>query len=300
MIFRHSKLFRHILVCCLLIGPISIASAYDFSSGVFEFQQKLAKKGDPRAQYKLGNMYENGHGAKVNLDEAIKWYKKSAAQNYAAAKMRLTYLDVKKNGYKRDKHGAWLNKLKKDAAANDGESLFLLGTMYKDGFVVKKDLNKAAKLFKNASKKDVPGAESELEAVNAILYSERARREQEKKKKAEAEKARKEKEKKEKLAREKKKAAEKRKRERELAAKRNKRDRSSSSEKERLARELELEKQRLAAEKARLEAERRALAAKQAKANKQKTSSSDEKEDEPLVDKDLCKGKKARFLTTCR
>jgi len=293
-----------IAVLCLLCGVSGIANAYDFSSGVFEFQQKLAKKGNPQSQYKLGNMYENGQGVKANLDEAAKWYKKSAAQNNAPAKMRLTYIDIKKNGYNKAKHGSWLKKLQKDAAAKDGESLFLLATMHKKGFIVKKDLNKSAKLFKSASIRNIPGAEAELEAVNTLLY--RQQNKQQKASAARAEQAKKDQIKKDKAKKDKQQAQERKKAADQRKKQQAAQQRSRASEQERKAREkakeTAAEKQRI--EKARQEEQQRqALAAEQAKAKKaaaDKKKKEERIEVDPLVDKSKCKGKKARFLTMCR
>ncbi len=307
MFHKSQFLLSHFFILlCLLCSLFNNAYAYNFSSGVFEFQQKLAKKGNAEAQYKLGNMYENGQGVKVNLDKAALWYRKSAAQNNAAAKMRLTYIDIKKNGYSVTKHSSWLKKLQNNAKAKDGESLLLLATMHKKGIVVKKDLNKSASLFKSASIRNVPGAEAELESVNALIYNNRnkqtqkisaektrkkqAQKELEQKEKAKREKAQREKARKEKqLAQERKKAAEQR--QKQQAAK----QRAQREEQERKA----AEKKRL--EQARQEEQRQAaLAAEKAKAEEAKSNDKKIIDDDPLIDKSKCKGKKARFLTMCR
>lgn len=271
------------------------AYAYDFSAGVFQFQQKLATKGDPQAQYKLGFMYENGQGVKTDLDQALKWYKKSAAQNYAPAKMRITYVDIRKNGYQSAKHSSWLKKLKKDAEANDGESLLLLGSLYKTGFILKKDYKKAANLFKRAVNKNIPGAETELEATNAALVAQqnrqRAKEMRERKKKQDAEKR-----KKEELISKKQSEAE---RKRQQAIQRAERERIAA-EKARLA--LENERLRLLEQKRRLEEKQQALRLKQTQKEQESTpdSATEQKEKPKNFDKSICKGKKARFLTICR
>ncbi len=304
MIQRHLTLLFKTLILCFILNSFSgISLAYDFSSGVFEFQQKLAKKGNPEAQYKLGNMYENGQGVKVDLNAATTWYKKSAAQNNAAAKMRLTYVDIKRSGYNKAKHKNWLKKLQQDAAAKDGESLLLLATMHKKGIVVKKNLNKSASLFKNASIRNVPGAEAELEAVNSLIYNnkskqqqklkaQKAKQEQTQIEQAKKEKARKNKTKKDKQLVKNRKDAEQRKKQ-QAAQKRAERNRIN--EQDQKAREAAETKRR---EQARKDEQRRAaLAAEQAKA---KTKKQDRVEGAPLIDKSKCKGKKARFLTMCR
>ncbi len=45
-----------------------------------------AELGHARAQYGLGLMYMNGEGVAKNDQEAVKWYRKSAAQGYVKAR----------------------------------------------------------------------------------------------------------------------------------------------------------------------------------------------------------------------
>ncbi len=45
----------------------------------------LAAQGDAAAQYNLGVMYENGRGVTQADAEAVKWYRKAAAQGHARA-----------------------------------------------------------------------------------------------------------------------------------------------------------------------------------------------------------------------
>jgi len=272
--------------------------AFSFSAGVFEFQQKMAKKGDPLAQYKLAYMYENGQGTEKNLDQAVAWYKKSEKKRYAPATMRLTYLETKKQGYNKNKHSAWLSKLKQDAADNDGESLFLLGVMHKDGYIVKKDLNKSARLFKNASKQGITGAEIEYESVQSILYNQKDKQRQlesQRKARADAEKAKKDAA----LQSNSQKKAEQQ-RQQQLAAQRAQRDRSAAEKKRRQKEQARLQNDKKRKEQQRLTAEKKAKAEQEKKTKEAKKTKVVEEEEKPLTDKSMCKGKKARFLTTCR
>jgi hypothetical protein len=58
----------------------------------------MAKQGDPRAMYKLGNAYYSGLGVKSNIPQATRWYKRAAAKGYhkASYKLGLIYSDQKK------------------------------------------------------------------------------------------------------------------------------------------------------------------------------------------------------------
>ncbi len=299
MIFmKYTRQISIAIFCYLIVGPFSAATAYDFSAGVFEFQQKMAKKGDPQAQYKLAYMYENGQGTEKDLNKATGWYKKAAKKRFPAAKMRLTYIDTLKNGFKPEKHNPWLAKLKQDAGANDGESLFLLATMHRDGYIVKKDLKRASSLFKRAIKKDVPSAEAAYEAVQTTLFSQqdrqktkadarRASTEKARTEKARAEKARDEKEKTSQQHATDRKRAEQQ-RQQKLAAQRAKRDRE---------REIRQRKEREKAQQQARKAEEQRIAQEKKDAEKARKAAEERK---PLVDKNMCKGKKAKFLTTCR
>lgn len=56
--------------------------------GLVHYSGKLlqrAKKGDAEAQYNLGNCYYYGLGIEKNYDEAVKWFRQSAEQDYAPA-----------------------------------------------------------------------------------------------------------------------------------------------------------------------------------------------------------------------
>ena len=57
--------------------------------------QEGAGLGNAGAQYSLGLMTELGTGTKKDLKEAIRWYRKSAAQGYQSAKDKLLELKAK-------------------------------------------------------------------------------------------------------------------------------------------------------------------------------------------------------------
>ena len=63
-----------ILVTFVFLTQITAARA----DMVFDFQMKLAKKGNAEAQYKVGEMYEAGRGVDANKEEAMKWFTQAA------------------------------------------------------------------------------------------------------------------------------------------------------------------------------------------------------------------------------
>jgi len=270
--------------------------AANFDSGVFEFQQKLANGGNAQAQYKLATMYENGRGINQDLNTARSWYEKSAAQKYRPAQHRLTYLEVKSNGFKAE-HKPWLNELMNDAKKGNAEALYLVGELYENGTGVKQNHRQAAKMYKSASRKGHVEAETRLFAVEAKIKSQDTARRERAAKNREAEEARK--------AEEAKKAAEKKR-----AAENERKARQSQAEKNRTAQQqqqaklkAERERQRLIAERQRLEAERRKLEEAQKALNAQKAKEAAvaaTKEEDEKFESDLCSGRAAQFRTQCK
>lgn len=73
----------------LFVSPVPAAQPDDASVRLFKAQESMAKTGDPRGQFNLGEMYAHGLGTAKNMDQAIQWYTKAADQGYAPAKKRL-------------------------------------------------------------------------------------------------------------------------------------------------------------------------------------------------------------------
>lgn len=165
------KTLLHICLIIGILGSTQLYSAqdkYDPSASVFRFQKKMAERGDLTSQFKLGLMYETGSGVAQNQEIATSWYKKASEKGYKPAQNRLTYLDIKKSGF-REKHSKWLKNLKNDARFNEGEALFLLGQMYSEGTGVNKSLTSSLKLLRKAAAANIPGSESEIIRVEDEL-----------------------------------------------------------------------------------------------------------------------------------
>lgn len=157
------------LLLVFLTGHINVAMAnYDPSASVYRFQKQMAKRGNPASQFKLGLMYETGSGIDASLVKAITWYKKSADQQHKPAINRLTYMEIKRTGFKK-RHQPWLAELKNDAKFNEGEALFLLGQMYAEGTGVDKNLNQALTLLRKAAGGNIPGSEAAIMHVEQAL-----------------------------------------------------------------------------------------------------------------------------------
>ncbi|MDB9766792.1 sel1 repeat family protein [Amylibacter sp.] len=104
----------------------------------FKMIKSLAEKGNEKAEYFLGQMYERGLGTEKNQRKAAKWYKRSADQGLANAQYKVGYLyldgpAVLKNYSEAAK---WF---KLSAAQGFVQSQRVLGALYQEGIGVIRD-----------------------------------------------------------------------------------------------------------------------------------------------------------------
>jgi TPR repeat protein len=281
-----------ILVTFVFLTQISAARA----DMVFDFQMKLAKKGNAEAQYKVGEMYEAGRGVDANKEEAMKWFTQAADGGSQNAKDKLLYVDMEKNGLTKDNKAEY-EGLKTRAKGGDEYAQYYLGMMYSHGVGVKKNYNKADDLLGKASLAGVTAAETELVKVREVNQSAqlRAQREAERKRMAAEDTKRKEEERKKIEARKKADEADRRKRDAQAAAEKQKAAEQKARAEREAAAKREAEQQRLLAQReaeaAERERQKQALLAERQKQEKKK---------QEKFESDPCSGKSARFLSTCR
>jgi len=139
------------------------------SSSVFRFQQTLAKNGSPQAQYKLAMMYETGIGVDEDIEQARHWYTRASDAGNKAAADRITFLTVKQQGYQKDKHAGWFEGIQQAARENRTEAMIILGQMYRNGIVVKKDLDKSLELLSKVNSSGEANVEREMLAVRSEI-----------------------------------------------------------------------------------------------------------------------------------
>ncbi len=87
-----TKNSSRVVILLFFIFPFSLYAADDMWKSVFTYQQKMANYGQPEAQVKLGEMYEEGHGVEQSFDIAEQWYKKALAQDFHPAQGKLSQL----------------------------------------------------------------------------------------------------------------------------------------------------------------------------------------------------------------
>ena len=277
----------HMVLLLLVVFVAEISTVH--ADGLFDFQMKLAQKGNAEAQLKVGGMYETGFGVKKDMNEARKWVEKAAAQGNETAGFKLLYWDMLKNGMKGDNKNKYTEMAKK-ADAGNGFAMYYVAMVYANGAGVKVDYDKALDWLNKATLVGILEAEREVEKVREkqLASDANARMAQA------ASKAKAEADKKAKAEADKRKMAEAKRKQEEQQRQEAERKKAAASSAERAAAK--------AAEDARILAERKAKAAENEKKRqallKKKAEDKDKKKAE--FESDPCSGKSARFLSTCK
>ena len=287
------SLLRASVVGYFLLLLLLIVSTASQADALFDFQMKLAKKGNAEAQFKVGEMYESGTGVKQDMTEATSWITKAAGQNHESANFKLLYWDVEKNGVT-DANTAKIEDLKAKAESGNGQAQYYVGKMYANGVGLKKNPDKAINWLNKAALVGVLQAEPEIVKIREDKQRQAlAKRRADEKKRAQL-KAKQEKERQAKLEEQRKLQAKKQaeaKARAEQQAQKNK----AAAEAKTKANQAEAEKQRLLAQKQaedrQREAQKRALIKKR---------EAEEKTRKTQFESDQCSGKSARFLSTCK
>ncbi|MDA3897289.1 MAG: tetratricopeptide repeat protein, partial [Desulfobacteraceae bacterium] len=97
-----------------------------------------AKSGIPEAQFELGTMYIKGDGTKKDINEAMKWIKLSADQNYKLAQTALGFAYYYGNPSVPQDLQKAINWFTKSATQNDSAAQLYLGLIYVEGNGVEK------------------------------------------------------------------------------------------------------------------------------------------------------------------
>ncbi len=110
----------------------------------------IAEKGDPKAQYWMADIYENGLGVKRDMPTSLKWLTKSASQGFMPAQRHLGGLYLRGDKTLQD-FGLAQTWLSKAAFAGDNGSQRELGRIYGSGLGVPVDVPKAYAWLENAA-----------------------------------------------------------------------------------------------------------------------------------------------------
>ena len=148
----------------------------------FKCFMNLAKNGNSQAQYNLGVMYENGEGTELNIEKAIKWYRKSAENGDEDAKEALKDLELNRNrdknkeaiiiynlgmkDYRKGFYKEAFSKFLNSAQLGNSQAQYNLGVMYENGEGAEANIEKAKKWYEKASENGDKEASDVLAELN--------------------------------------------------------------------------------------------------------------------------------------
>lgn len=291
------KLIRLTLLFCVVLG-----SPWAQANGLFDFQMKLASRGNAEAEFKVGEMYETGFGVAKDMKAARVWINKAAAQGHETANFKLLYWEIESNGVKGETKRK-LAELKSKADNGHPQAMNYLGKMHAYGVGVKTNYDLALDWLNQAAFVGVIEAERESLVVQdmkqkMLAKSRQAEAREQAKKESQQEEQRQQAEAKRK--------AEAAKQAEQLQAEARKKQQQAAQEKAYL-KKISNDKQKQQAEAARQAAaqrQRQNEAAAEEKRNqallKAQAEQKKQKEKEAQFEADPCSGKSARFLSTCR
>ncbi len=126
--------------------------------------RKAAERGDARAQYNLGSLYEDGRGVPQDSAQAAVWYRKAAEQGDADAQFNLGVLYDNGIGVPQDyaQAAVWYRKA---AEQGDADAQNSLGLLYSNGQGVPQDYAQAYFWFDLGAAAGTPDAAGEKDAA---------------------------------------------------------------------------------------------------------------------------------------
>jgi len=132
--------------------------------GTFREYKVLAESGDAKAQWYLGQLYENGEGVQINYSEALKWYRKSADQGNYHGQLKLGLMYHNGRGVPQNYEEA-ANWFRKVAAQGEFIGQFMLGQIYFFGRGVPQDYSEAFRWYRKSAGQGFADAQCALGAM---------------------------------------------------------------------------------------------------------------------------------------
>lgn len=179
---RHLILVLSLIVLLATAAPPLYAAGDDFAAGMRAHLAKrydesrrifapLAREGNPRAQFMMGTIFEQGLGVPVNLPEAAHWYRLAAEGGNPSAQYNLGIFYQFGRGVPKDPSMAAL-WLRRAAEQGHGRAQNNLSTFYFTGIGVPRDLAEAWKWL-TLSAEDLKGAGRDIALQNRAKIEEK-------------------------------------------------------------------------------------------------------------------------------
>ena len=119
----------------------------------FKKTMPVAEQGDPKAQFAIAKMYEEGDGVRQDMREAVKWYMKAADQGFPNAQFQIGWMYANGIGLRQDYAQAAKWYRIASTFSHHTEAQFRLGELYFNGRGVEHDYGKAIEYYKLAASK---------------------------------------------------------------------------------------------------------------------------------------------------
>jgi tetratricopeptide (TPR) repeat protein len=125
----------------------------------------LATKGDPDAQFNLGQAYKLGRGVPANMTLAKAWFQKAAQQGVMPAQANLGLILYFNDG----NHAAALPWIRKAAEQGEPRCQYVLGTELFNGQRIARDWPRAYALVTRAAAQGLPQAAGQLQEMERMI-----------------------------------------------------------------------------------------------------------------------------------
>ncbi|MGE5563307.1 MAG: SPOR domain-containing protein [Bacillota bacterium] len=166
---------KYLVAAALLISSAAPLSAQSVKAGIEAWQRgdytgavtiwrPLAEKGDPEAQFDLGQAYRWGRGVALNLAAAKTWYERAANQGQVDAQTTLGLL-LFQNG----EQAQGLKWLKKAAEQDEPRAQLVYGTALVNGDGVTQDPALGYAFVSRAAGQGLQAARETLEQLDQIV-----------------------------------------------------------------------------------------------------------------------------------
>lgn len=126
----------------------------------FDYEKAYADIGVLNSQVYVARAYDNGFQVARDQAEAVKWYKKAAAQSHAEAQYQLARHYLSGEGITQDDKEAFV-WAQRSAFKDYPQGLLLAGQLLCEGRGVEKDCSRGVELIQKGARSGLPEAQSE-------------------------------------------------------------------------------------------------------------------------------------------
>jgi len=135
----------------------------DYAKAVAQWRP-LAQAGDADAQFNMGQAYKLGRGVSADLDAALDYYRKAAAQGHSRAEDNYGLLLFQQN-----RRAEAMPYIERSAGRGEPRAQYLFGIALFNGDLVAKDWTRAYAMMTRAAAADLPQAAASLAQMNQYI-----------------------------------------------------------------------------------------------------------------------------------